>query len=50
MKEIPNINQKIRESFSFDETAELGRVSEFVWRDMSRYDRTLNAEEEVNEY
>lgn len=50
MKEITNINQKIRESFSSDETAELGRVSELVRRDMSRYDRTLNAEEEVNEY
>ncbi|MDD6488690.1 MAG: hypothetical protein PUG48_02600 [Clostridia bacterium] len=50
MKEIKNINPTIKENFTSDETAELSKVSELVHRDMMRYDRTLNAEEEVNEY
>lgn len=50
MKEIKNINPTIKENFTSDETAELSRVSELVHRDMMRYDRLLNAEEEVNEY
>lgn len=50
MKEITNISQNIKENFTSDETAELSRVSQLVHRDMMRYDRILNAEEEVNEY
>ena len=50
MKEIKNISKAVKEYFVDDETAELNRVSELVQRDMARYDRTLNAEEEVNEY
>ncbi|MGN0471072.1 MAG: hypothetical protein ACI4GV_09195 [Acutalibacteraceae bacterium] len=50
MKEITSINPTIKENFTSDETAELSRVSQLVHRDMMRYDRTLNAEEEVNEY
>ena len=50
MKEIKNISNTVREYFSADDTAELGSVSELIHRDMMRYDRTLNAEEEVNEY
>lgn len=43
------MNDNMKEEFSYDASAELRRVSELIRRDMLRYIRVLDAEEEADE-
>lgn len=50
MKELGITDKTIKNNFTKDETADINTVSEFIRRDMLRYDRMLDAQEEANEY
>lgn len=50
MTEIKTVSADIRQRFSVDMTQSLSDISEVIGLDMMRYDRTLDAEEEADEY
>lgn len=50
MTEIKTVSADIKQRFGSDIIGSINNISEVIELDMMRYDRTLDAEEETNEY
>lgn len=50
MTEIKTVSANIKQRFGTDEIQSINDISEIIGIDMMRYDRTLDAEEETDEY
>ena len=50
MTEMKTVSADLKQRFGSDSVESINDISEIIGLDMMRYDRTLNAEEEADEY